>query len=156
MKAMVVYDSVFGNTEKIAQAVGAALAVEARRVGDLQPGQLAGLELLVVGSPTRGFRPTPALSAWLKSLPAGSLQGVKVAAFDTRMTQEAVDTAVFFLKYLVKAFGYATKTIAKELQRAGGELAAAEGFFVTGTEGPLVGGEPERATSWAGQLATAR
>ena len=152
MKALVVYDSVFGNTEKVAQAMAAALEVEARRVGDVRPEQWAGLDLLVVGSPTRAFRPTPAMGAWLKSLPAGSLQGVKVAAFDTRMTQEAVESAVFFLKTLVNIFGYATKNISKELQRAGGALAAAEGFFVGGTQGPMVEGELERAAAWAGQL----
>ncbi len=155
MKALVVYDSVFGNTEKIAQETGAALGAEARRVGEVRPEQLAGLDLLVVGSPTRAFRPTPAMSAWLKGLPTGSLKGAKVAAFDTRMTQEAIDSAVFILKILVKAFGYATGNIAKQLQRAGGELAAAEGFFVGGTEGPVVEGELERAAAWAKQLVPA-
>ncbi|MBU1879976.1 MAG: nitric oxide synthase, partial [Chloroflexi bacterium] len=69
MKALVVYDSFFGNTEKIAQAIGAALEpqmdVEVRRVGDVRPDQLTGLTLLIGGSPTRGFRPSPATSKLL-------------------------------------------------------------------------------------------
>jgi len=65
MKALVVYDSFFGNTEKIAQTIGNALGapadVEVLRVGNVKPEQLTGLGLLVVGSPTRAFRPTPAI-----------------------------------------------------------------------------------------------
>jgi flavodoxin len=52
MKAMVIYDSVFGNTEQIARAIGNALGseeVETFRVGNVKPGQLAGLKLLIVG-----------------------------------------------------------------------------------------------------------
>jgi flavodoxin len=92
MKALVVYDSVFGNTEKVAQAMGQALGSQAEvqtlRVGDVKPEHLAGLDALIVGSPTRAFSPTPAIKNWLKSLPSNSLKGVKVAAFDTRIKEE--------------------------------------------------------------------
>lgn len=64
MKVLIVYDSVFGNTEQIAQTIGNALSsqedVEILRVGNVKPEKLTGSELLIVGSPTRGFRPTPA------------------------------------------------------------------------------------------------
>ncbi len=83
MKARVVYDSVFGNTEQIARAIGSALGspedVEVLRVGDAAAGQMAGLQLLIVGSPTRGFRPTPAITNWLKSIPVRGLRGVRVS-----------------------------------------------------------------------------
>ena len=86
MKTLVVYDSVFGNTEKVAQAIGAALGspeeVGVLRVGDMVPEQMAGVEVLIVGSPTRMFSPTPATRAVLKALSAKALSGVKVAAFD--------------------------------------------------------------------------
>ena len=82
MKAMVVYDSVFGNTEKVAQAMGAALEAQAEvsvlKVGDVPPEFWTGLDALIVGSPTRAFSPTPAVKAWLRGLPSGSLDGVKV------------------------------------------------------------------------------
>jgi flavodoxin len=151
MKALIVYDSVFGNTEKIAQAMGEALAahgeVELRRVSDAQPGQLAGMDLLLVGSPTRAFRPTPAAVAFLKRVSAGALSGVKGAAFDTRMP---IEQAPAILRFLVGIFGYAAKPLAARLQKAGGALACPpEGFFVTGTEGPLKEGELERAAAWA-------
>ena len=57
MKTLVIYDSVFGNTEKIAQAIAAVLGIQAIPVSQADGGQLRELDLLVIGSPTRGFRP---------------------------------------------------------------------------------------------------
>jgi len=153
-KALVVYDSYFGNTERIAQSIGDALGqpenVGILRVVDVRPEQLAGLKLLVVGSPTRAFRPTEAIKKFLKSIPRNGLKGVKVAAFDTRVTEEEIESAVFILRILVKIFGYAAGPIADKLEKKGGRLVAApEGFFVRGTEGPLKEGELERASEWA-------
>jgi flavodoxin len=151
MKALVVYDSVFGNTEKVAQAMGDALGAQALRVGDVKPEHLSGLDALFVGSPTRAFSPTPAIKAWLRGLPPRSLQGVKVAAFDTRASVEEVNSAI--LTFMVKIFGYAAEPIGKRLVRKGGEMAISpEGFFVEGTEGPLREGELERAADWVRQV----
>jgi len=155
MKALVIYDSFFGNTEQIAQAIGHALGsqgdVEMRRVSDVKPEQLTGLNLLIVGSPTRGFRPTPAISGLLKSIPRNGLQGVTVAAFDTRISVDDVDSSV--LRLLVKLFGYAAEPIAGRLKKKGGALALPpEGFIVKGMEGPLQEGELERAADWAKQI----
>lgn len=155
MKALVVYDSVFGNTEQIARAVAAALGAEALRATGVQSEHLAGVQLLIAGSPTRGFRPTPVISNWLKSIPAQSLQGVRVAAFDTRISM-ADPSVPGILRFMVKIFGYAAKPIADRLVKKGGELAAPpEGFIVTASEGPLKEGELERAGAWAGRLVAA-
>jgi flavodoxin len=156
MKSLVAYDSVFGNTEKIAQAIGNALGslpeVEIRRVGDVQPGQLAGLELLVVGSPTRGFRPTPAITKLLKGIPRNGLQGIRVAAFDTRVSMDDVNSS--FLRTMVNWLGYAAEKIAGRLKQKGGVEATLPGaFIVQGPEGPLAEGELERAAEWASLLA---
>lgn len=155
MKALVVYDSVFGNTEKVAQAIGAALGPEGDvtvlKAGDAQPAQLQGIELLVVGSPTRAFSATPAIRAFLRRIPAKGLQGVKVAAFDTRMVVAEANSAI--LSFMVKLFGYAAEPMGAKLERKGGERAAApEGFFVGGTEGPMKDGELERARVWAKEM----
>ncbi|MCJ7737946.1 MAG: flavodoxin family protein [Anaerolineae bacterium] len=155
MKALVVYDSVFGNTEKIAQAIGAALGsleeVGILRVGDMAPEQLANVEVLIVGSPTRAFSPTPATKAMLKAIPAKALSGIKVAAFDTRISVE--DTSSKILSAMVKVFGYAAKPIADRLKSKGGDLVLApEGFYVQDSEGPLKEGELERAAAWAKQV----
>ena len=158
MKALVVYDSVFGNTERVARAIGNALGgpedVETLSVSNVMPEQLTGLRLLIVGSPTRGFRPTPAISNLLKSVPKDGLRGVKVAAFDTRLTVKAIESSIFILRILVNIFGYAAKPIADRLEKKGGELVLPpEGFFVQGTEGPLIEGELERAAGWAKHIA---
>jgi flavodoxin len=156
MKAMVVYDSVFGNTGKIAQAIGHALGsledVETLKVSEVKPEQLAGLTLLVVGSPTRQFSPTGATTSFLKSIPKDGLKGVKVAAFDTRFTVSAIEE-VRILAFFVRIFGYAAKPIADRLKKKGGELAIPpEGFYVGDTKGPLLEGELERAADWAREI----
>ena len=158
MKALVIYDSVFGNTEKVAQAIGAALGsaeeVEVRRVSDARPEQLVGLDVLVVGSPTRAFRPMPSVSAFLKGLSADALQGVKTAAFDTRISTENAKSAI--LRFFVSIFGWAAPKIAKALAQKGGRQAVApEGFYVLGSEGPLREGELERAAAWARRIVAA-
>ncbi len=151
MKALVVYDSVFGNTAKIAQAMGAVLDAPVLRVGDVQPAHWAGLDVLIVGSPTRAFSPLPTVSRWLRSLPVGSLKGVRVAAFDTRMDVQEVNNGVLTL--LAKILGYAAEPIGKQLVKKGGAQAlTSAGFIVKGSEGPLKDGELERAAAWAGQI----
>jgi flavodoxin I len=159
MKVLVIYDSVFGNTEKIAQAIGNALMsqenVEILHVSDVKPEQLMGPNLIIVGSPTRGFRPTGAIKHFLKSIPADGLKGIKVAAFDTRMSMEDVNSRI--LHFLVNIFGYAAKPIAEKLRKKAGELVIApEGFIVKGTKGPLKEGELERAAAWAKQVLAAQ
>ena len=141
MKALIVYDSVYGNTEKIARAIADAITpsgeVKVLRVGEANPSELESADLLIVGSPTHGGRPTPAIQDLLNKVP--KLQGVNVAAFDTRIQTK-----------LVRVFGYAAGRIAGNLKKKGGNLIASPaGFFVTGSKGPLKEGELERAAGWA-------
>ena len=156
MKVLVAYDSFFGNTWQIARATGGARGsqedVATVRVAEVTPEQLTGLKLLAVGSPTRGFRPSPATKDLLKGVPANGLKGVKVAAFDTRISLS--DTSSRVLRIMINWLGYAAKPTADRLMRKAGELAVPpEGFFVDGTEGPLRDGELERAAEWAMQIA---
>jgi len=159
MKAIVAYDSAYGNTEQIARAIGSALGpeqeVETLRVGDVTPQKLEGISVLVVGSPTQKFSPTAATNALLKRIPKDGLKGVRVAAFDTRFTEAEIER-VKILAFFVRIFGYAAEPIADKLRKKGGELAIPpEGFYVGGTEGPLLDGELERAAAWAEQIAAA-
>jgi flavodoxin len=68
MKALIVYDSVFGNTAKVAQAMAEALQTSAVPVSRVTADMLRGVDLLIVGSPTRSFRPTPAISKFWVSV----------------------------------------------------------------------------------------
>ena len=156
MKALVVYDSVYGNSQQVAQAIGDGLGtqgdVDVLRASNVKPEQLGGLDLLVVGSPTQRFTSLPAISRFLKGIPRGSLTGVRVAAFDTRFTVSNIEK-VRILAFFVRIFGYAAEPIMKRLEQKGGEPAAPpEGFFVGDTEGPLNEGELERASVWAQEI----
>lgn len=156
MKALVVYDTKFGNTEQIAQAIGTELAskgeVAVVNVAGVRPEQLAGVNLLLVGSPTWGSRPTPAITRWLKGLPSNCLKGVQVAGFDTRGDMSQVTSR--FVTALVGILGFAAAPISARLEKKGGTVAIdPEGFVVVDREGPLKEGELERATEWTQKIA---
>ena len=156
MKAKVVFDSQFGNTEQVARAIGQALGanadVEVLRVTAATPEQLTSADLLVVGSPTQRFTATPATTNLLKSIPDNGLNGVQVAAFDTRFPESEIER-IRILAFFVKLFGYAAEPMLKRLEKKGGQaVAAPQGFCVGETEGPLLDGELDRAAAWAGQL----
>ncbi len=152
MKALVIYDSFFGNTERIAQAIGNALGsqqeVKVLRVADAQSAQLTGLQYLFVGSPTRSYSPSEATVKFLKSIPTNGLAGIKVAAFDTRFSANDVQSTI--LRLVIKFGRFAAQPIADLLKKKGGNLVLpGEGFIVKDTEGPLKDGELERAADWA-------
>ncbi len=155
VEALVIYDSVFGNTKQIAQAITDGLAarvtVEIQQAADADPNRLAEYGLLVLGSPTRGFRPTEGVTGLLKRVPSNALKATRVAAFDTRLKADEIDSRG--LRFVVKTGGYAAKRIGDQLKRHGGRLVLPpEGFYVQDTEGPLKQGELERAGAWAIQL----
>ena len=94
MKALIIYDSYFGNTEQIAQAIGNAFSskddVTVLKVVNVKSEHLSKLNLVIVGSPTRKFRPTAAITTFLKRIPDNSLKDVRIAAFDTRIPEEDI------------------------------------------------------------------
>jgi flavodoxin len=141
MKTLVVYDSVYGNTRSIAEAIGDAAEgdIEVMHVDEARASGLEAYDMLIVGAPTHGAKPSPGAQQYIDGIQAGALDGKKVASFDTRMTNK-----------LITLFGVAAPKIAKALEEKGGTLVGSpEGFFVKGGEGPLKEGEVERATAWA-------
>jgi flavodoxin len=147
MKTLVVYDSLYGNTEKIAKAIADTVGGEAKSAGKFDLSELEGLDLLIVGSPTHGGRPSPGMTEFLNKIPSNSLKGVKVAAFDTRFAKSEHGVG---LRLLMTVINFAAPRIAKALETKGGTLAAEpEGFIVEGKKGPLKEGELPRATTWA-------
>ena len=147
MNALVVYDSKFGNTERVARAIGEALrengAVDVRPVAEVD-GIPPGIDLLVIGGPTRGHGADPALKAFLARVPPQAVAGIATAAFDTRF------------RWPVFLSGSAARGIAKRLERKGARLVVEpESFFVEHSEGPLADGEIGRAGVWARSLAGA-
>ncbi len=149
LKGLVIYDSMYGNTEKIAESIGGAITADIKvlRASEANLSDLKSINFLIVGSPTQAFRATKSIQTFIKSIPRDALKDIDVAAFDTRMSASDVGTG---LGFLMKISGYAAPRIANALKKKGGNLAVPpEGFFVTGKEGPLKEGELDRAASWA-------
>lgn len=142
MNMLILFDSQYGNTERIAQAMADSLhsfgQVRVERVDKAQPGDLGDLDLLVLGCPTQGWRETAAMRAFLASLSSAVMRGLVVACFDTRFHKP---------RWLT---GSAAWGMAKRLRKMGCLLLGPpESFFVKGGEGPLEDGELERAEIWA-------
>ena len=163
MRALVVFESMFGNTQVVAEAIAVGLAdrmdVDLREVG-AAPTTIGGdLALLVVGGPTHAFgmsRPATRRSAadqaeqgvvsagigvreWLAGLAPGS-PSVAAAAFDTRVRRPRLP-------------GSAAQAVRRRLRRLGfATPAGAASFYVDGTPGPLLSGEVERARTWGERL----
>lgn len=162
MRVFMVYESMFGNTQKIAQAVADGLTpyaqVELVEVGDAA-GFPDDVDLVVVGGPTHAFglsRPDSRRSAAKQATdPVVSRRiGLRewLAAFHPprRLAAAVFDTRVHKPVWLA---GSAARGAAKRLRRAGCTLIATpESFFVTGTTGPLSDGELERAGRWGASL----
>ena len=155
MNSLVVYESFYGNTEKIARYIAQGLqdgnAVKLKKAKDLQLQDLKEVDLLVMGSATRGFSPCPDTVAIFNKLEANALKNIKIAAFDTRIGLADIKSS--FFRIIVRTGGYAAPKIAKRLRQKGGKLVTEpEGFLVTEKEGPLKAGELERAFDWGKHL----
>lgn len=163
-RAVVVFESMFGNTEAVARAIADGLSdglpVDVVPV-TAAPAALDGdLALLVVGGPTHAFGmsragtredavkqggrpdggPERGLREWLSHLRRGTAQA-PAAAFDTRIKKRGVP-------------GSAARGAQKQLRRLGFPIAApAESFYVKGTSGPLLDDELARAREWGARLA---
>jgi hypothetical protein len=166
-RALIIYESMYGNTEQIARAIGDGLAetmaVDVVEVGAAPTRLPPDVSLIVVGGPTHAFgmsRPatrvdaakqaqTPLVSAglgvreWLDLLePAAPLP--TAAAYDTHVDHPK----------LLRHVGSAAAAIAKHLDKLGLELVAEpEHFWVSGTLGPLAAGELQRAREFGQSLA---
>jgi hypothetical protein len=161
MKAIVVYESHWGNTAAIARAIAEGIGPEASALSTAEAtGEaLSGVDLIVAGAPLLGFSlPTeamvkglaseagkapappdlshPSMRSWLDSLGKGSGHA---AAFETRIWWSP---------------GSAAKAILDKLESAGFRpIVKAERFIVKGRYGPLRDGELERAKAWGAELA---
>jgi hypothetical protein len=168
--ALVIYESIYGNTRAVAQAIADALTAaghEAKAIPVVDAPEVPDADLLVVGGPTHMHGLTTSLSRrmaakaaeedghtvepgagdehglrqWLRTLPRRD--GARAAAFDTRGDANSALT------------GSAARGIARRLRRHGYTIAATESYLVDDAEGPLHDGELERAQAWATRLAGA-
>mgnify|MGYP002642000060 CR=1 FL=1 len=149
MNITVIYDSVFGNTKKVSEEIAKAINsdVNVINVSDFDSQELNTLDFIIIGSPTRGFKPTKGIVELLKKI--SKLEKIlKVACFDTRIHISNKDP--WILRKLVKKFGYAIDSMSKILSKNNLlDLHESNYFYVSGTEGPLHSEELNRAFEWA-------
>jgi flavodoxin len=144
MKALVLYDSKHGNTEKVAQAIAAGLqeggldTVECRALAASGEEDFRGKDLWVLGTPTHYGSVPFRFSILLKNALKEDHPGVKAAVFDTRM-KDFPKGAVLKLR--------------KVLEKREKPVIADASFVVDGMRGPLVEGEEERAMLFGKQIA---
>jgi len=130
VKALVVYDTVYGNTEKVAKALAAGLEgggvdVEVVKVDAVKFDELRGVDLLCVGSPVHGWNVSWPLNEFLERLKSvEGLTGKKAFAFDTKMKSRLAGSAGGKIERKLKDLGL---TIARHSESA----------IVKGREGPL-------------------
>jgi flavodoxin len=155
MKTLIIYDSYFGNTEKIAKEIFDAILEKKdtviTKVDKMDKADIESFDLLIVGSPTRAFKMTKNISGFLKSLDEEKLRNKKIALFDTRMNVEKADSK--FLKFMAKHFGYAVDSMAKKIEkRAKNSILEEKWFYVKDSEGPLLETELENAREWVERI----
>jgi flavodoxin len=168
MKALVVYESMFGNSEQVARAIAEGLEgfgeVIVRDVAASLAGAVPhGVDLLVVGGPTHAFSmsrratredairqgagqglASRGLREWLEAV-APDLKALPFATFDTRVSR------------VRKLPGSAARSAARQLRRHHGRmLAPPESFFVNDVSGPLDAHELDRARDWGRHVAAAQ
>src|SRR4051812_28731896 len=142
MKVLVLFDSQFGNTRQIAEAIAGVLQehgeIQMLPADETALAAAAASDLLILGSPTQAHGLSPVMRDLCAKLPPAARQGVVALAFDTRYRKA---------RWLT---GSAASVIAEKLEQHGYRLLAPpESFFVLTREGPLEDGERARAATWA-------
>jgi flavodoxin len=146
MNSLVVYESKFGNTRKVAEIIANVLGshglARVLEIEDPRASTLDGIDVLVIGGPTQAHGMSPVMRVYLKGLTALAPPGTQAATFDTRLKGPG------FL------WGSAAKPIADQLRKAAFVLVAPpESFLVGGMKEPrLVDGELRRARAWAVEI----
>jgi hypothetical protein len=164
-EVLVVYESMFGNTEEVARRIADGVAANGVPVTvvdvDAAPLQFDDVELLIVGAPTHALgmsRPATRASARDQGATGAAEHGVRDWLAQVRRPARPVPAACFDTRVRKPLLaGSAARAIRRRLRRLGFDVAAAPmRFDVTGTPGPLADGERTRARSWGAALVAAR
>ena len=152
MRTLILYDSVFGNTLKVAEMIENHLSGERslKHFGEVTQSLIDHANQLVVGSPTRGFMPTDTARHYLKH-PDIIYEGKPCFVFDTRMGPDDVNSAI--LRFFMRKFKHAGDRMQHYLDKKGALLPLPPvGFYVTGREGPLRESTLDEVKSWTDSI----
>ena len=155
MKVLVIYDSLYGNTEKIANVIGEKFSsyhnTKVIKVNNTNTHDIENVDLLIIGSPTHGGRFTEPIKKFIENLPKKNNYTIKAITFDTSFPTSNMG---FFINHIVKIFGNAAPRLSKELNKREIKVIDSKIFYVLGKEGPLQEGEIERAKEWTDRIIT--
>lgn len=152
---LIIFDTVFGNTGKVAGMLKEALtqkgeAVEMVSIAQVTENNFPSADMIIFGSPTRAFRPTPNMQSFVRAF-KGLLKDKKVACFDTRM--DVVEVNNKFLTFMAKHFGYANDFFMKAFKKAHAQIVCEPGnFYVKEQAGPLKDDTQTLVQAWAEKL----
>ena len=137
MKTLIIYDSYYGNTQKVAELYHKHLAkIEAdiMKVDVITQEIINRYEMIIVGAPTRAFNMTSKVKKLIKKL---EFKNKQFHVFDTRADINKIDKK--FLKSLINKFGYAAEKMQAKLKRKHATpILEYKYYYVEDTEGPLV------------------
>jgi len=158
--AVVVVESMFGNTRAIADTVAEVLGASFARVDVLDvadaPLVLDGVGLLVVGAPTHAFglsRPSTRQSARQQGSTASADRGLREWLDELERPAEPIPAAAFDTRIRTPfPTGSAARGVRRRLRRCGFDVLPVASFVVGSTSGPLLDGELARARRWAATL----
>ncbi|MEV6426387.1 flavodoxin family protein [Nocardia sp. NPDC051463] len=164
MRARVVYESMFGNTAAIAEAIADGLRehseVEVLTVAAAAEKPEPTVDLLVVGGPTHAFGLSRARTrrdaATQTDAPVATDTGIREWLDAALPVPGGSRAAAFGTKAAKPSWlpGSAARGAGRRLRRLNYELADDPmDFYVEGTAGPLASGELPRARAWAEHLA---
>lgn len=162
MRALVVYESMFGNTKSVAQAIAEGLSnylpTEIREVGSAPVNIDSEIELVAVGGPTHAFgmtRPGTRADAARQTAGHPVSAGIGIREWLEQMHADPNVTtfAAFGTKVGLPLPGSASKAADRALRDRGFHISRPPASFrVHGTPGPLHDGETERARRWGAEL----
>jgi hypothetical protein len=159
MHALVIFESIWGNSEQVARAIAAGIGEGTEVIDALRAPATLGedVDLLVVGGPTHAFSmsteatrkaaadqgatqiPARGIREWIDAL-SSPTRAVPVATFDTRVVSPRLPGSA------------AKKAMKRLLGRGFRPIAKPETFGVHGYSGPVADGELDRARQWGSGL----
>ncbi|MFX1566096.1 MAG: flavodoxin family protein [Promethearchaeota archaeon] len=141
MKAVVVYDTQFGNTEQVARGIAKVINADTIKVSEVEVSKLKPYDLFAFGCPVHAWNMSSGMKKALQKLEGESFAGKKAGTFDTRIASRMAGNAATKIQKKLKKLGF--EIIMKPVH-----------FIVAGREGPLAEGEMDKVQAFTALKST--